>query len=449
MNGIWSRLLRRPGTFRHGVHPLEGKSATSAMPIEHLPLLPHYVLSLTRSGGAAPKPVVVSGQAVARGEPVAEPDGWVSVALHSPVAGIVKGIEMRPHPAGGLSPAIVIETDFYADQTIRALPESRDLLSDPADRDAALARIQQGGVVGMGGAAYPAHAKLRIPEGKRVDSVLLNGAECEPYLTADHRTMVERTDAVLRGLRILMHLTGAERGIIGVEVNKPDAIGAFEERLQGDPTVKVMPLAVKYPEGAKQMMIEATTGLRVPVGGRSIDQHVTIHNVGTAVALADVFDRGLPVIDRVVTVTGPGVRRPTNVQAPIGTPLSALIDHADGLLPEARQVIVGGAMMGQSQASLDAPVLKGMTGLLVMVEPSRMHEEAPCIRCGRCVEACPMFLDPALLARLTRAGRAEDLAEHHVRACFECGSCAFACPSHIPLTNLMRIGKTLVRKAQP
>jgi electron transport complex protein RnfC len=446
--GLLSRLLGRPGSFRHGVHPIQGKDATRGLPIEHLPLLEEYVLPLSQAAGAPPKPIVAAGQTVARGQVIAEPDGWVSVALHAPVAGTVKGIEMRPHPDGGLSPAIVIRTDLYADQTIELLPETPDLLSDAADRHAALERIQLGGVVGMGGAAYPAHAKLAVPQGKYVETVLLNGAECEPYLTSDHRIMVERTREVLRGLRIFMHLTGAQQGRIGIETNKPDAIAAFEALLEGDPSVKVVPLTVKYPEGAKQMMIEAITGLRVPLGGRSVDQHVTIHNVGTSAALADVFDRRLPVLDRVVTVTGPGVRRPTNVRAPIGTPLSALLEHAGGLLPEARQVVVGGAMMGQSQASLDAPVLKGMTGLLAMVDPPRVHEEEPCIRCGRCVDACPMLLDPALLARLTRAGRTEELAAHYVRACFECGSCAFACPSHIPLTNLMRVGKTLVRKAK-
>jgi electron transport complex protein RnfC len=435
-------LFGVPRSFRHGTHPDPHKDTTSGLKVEHLELQPEYVLPLSQHAGTPSRPCVEPGTRVRRGQRIAEPDGFRSVALHSPVAGTVGKVEQRSHPGGGLAPALVVQTDFYADQEVLAEPPLRD-----PDAEQLLERIQGAGVVGMGGAVYPAHAKLRLPEGKRVDVVILNGAECEPYLTADHRLMVERADAVIGGLRIIMCLTGAKQGRIGVETNKPDAIEALERAITSDLDAEVISVAVKYPEGAKQMLIETLTGLRVPLRGRSVDMHVTIHNVASAAAIYDACHDGHPVIERVVTVTGPGIKRPANVLTPIGTPLSALIDHCGGLLPEARAVVLGGAMMGQTQVDFDVPVLKGTAGALVLTSEAAMQEEMPCIRCGRCVEACPMFLNPTQLVALTRAGQVEALDAHDVSACFECGSCAYVCPSYIPLTEVIRSGKQLVRKA--
>ncbi|MFM2416465.1 MAG: electron transport complex subunit RsxC [Pseudomonadota bacterium] len=434
-------LSARPRSFQHGAHPDPHKDMTSGLAIEHMPLVDSYVLPLSQHAGAPSKACVHVGERVRAGQCVAEADGFHSVALHAPVSGTVEAIALRPHPSGGLSNAIVLRTDFFADHRVEHLPEC-----DLSDHAAIVAQVQRGGVVGMGGAAYPAHEKLRLSTGKRVDVVILNGAECEPYLTSDHRTMLEHPDAVVQGLTLIMRVLGAVQGKIGVEVNKADAIAALHAHIADDPRMAVVPLQVKYPEGAKQMMIEAVTGARVPLGGRSTDIHVTIHNVASSAGIFDACVRRVPVTERVITVTGPGVRRPANVLAKVGTRLADLLAHCGGLTDAASTVILGGAMMGQAQVSLDAPVVKATTGVLVLEEPPSRTHEAPCIRCGKCLDACAMFLNPTRLAALTRSGNVAGLTQQNVKACFECGSCAFVCPSHIPLTELIRTGKMLVRK---
>ena len=438
--------LLRPSapTFRHGVHPEENKDATNALRIERMPFVEQYVLPLSQHIGAPSKPVVEPGQKVVRGELIAEPGGFVSVALHAPVTGTVEAIELRPHPSGTAQPAIVLRTDAFADQKY---PEAAPI-TDLDDVDELVRRVQNAGIVGLGGAAFPAHVKVKIPEGKKVSDVILNGCECEPYLTCDHRVMVERAEAVLRGLHLLMDIAGAERGWVGIELNKPDAIEAMERLTADDPRVRVVGVQVKYPEGAEKMLIEAVIGHRVPVGRLPIDMGVVVNNVGTSAALADLFDHGRPLIERVVTVTGPGIRRPANVMVPIGTPLAALVEHCGGLKPETKQLVLGGPMMGNAQANLDVPVMKGTSGVLALVDPWVDAEEEPCIRCGRCLEACAMFLNPSRLAMLSRAERVDDLVRQHVTACFECASCSYVCPSHIPLVQLIRVGKTLVRREQ-
>jgi Na+-translocating ferredoxin:NAD+ oxidoreductase subunit C len=431
-----------PRTFRHGVHPEEHKDATNAMRIERMPFVDEYVLPLAQHIGAPSRPIVERGQRVQRGEKIADPGGFVSVALHAPVTGTVEAVELRGHPGGTLQEAIVIRTDPYASQ--------RDVVpvAGPASGDALIERVQQAGMVGLGGAAFPAHVKLKVPEGKAVHTVILNGCECEPFLTCDHRIMVERPEAVRRGLHILMDALGAERGVVGVEVNKGDAIDALARALSDDPRMEVVPLVVKYPEGAEKMLIDAVLQRQVPVGKIPLDLGIVVNNVGTAVALADLVETGMPLIERVITVTGPGVRRPANVRVPIGTPLSALVQHCGGLRPSTRQLILGGPMMGMSQSTLDVPVLKGTSGILALTQPLTFADEDPCIRCGRCLEACAMFLNPSRLALLARAERTEDLEAHHVMACFECASCSFVCPSHIPLVQWIRVGKSLVRRSK-
>ncbi|MFW6023923.1 MAG: electron transport complex subunit RsxC [Myxococcota bacterium] len=429
-------------TFRHGVHPAQNKGATNGLRIERMPFVDEYVLPLAQHIGAPSKPLVTAGQTVQRGEKIADPGGFVSVALHSPVTGTVQGIEMRAHPGGSPQPAIVIRTDPYADQKwapTEPPPDFRDV-------EDVTSRVQQAGIVGLGGAAFPAHVKLAVPEGRRVRAIILNGCECEPYLTCDHRVMIERPEAVLKGLHLLMDMAGAERGYVGIELNKSDAIETMEQLTRDDPRVEVIGVQVKYPEGAEKMLIEAVLSEQVPVGKIPLDRELIVNNVGTSAALADLFETGRPLIERVVTVTGPGIRRPANVQVPIGTPVRELIEHCGGLAPGTEQVILGGPMMGQAQASLDVPVMKGTSGVLAVLEAWEDAEEQPCIRCGRCLEACAMFLNPSRLAMLARAERADELVAHHVNACFECASCSYVCPSHIPLVQWIRVGKSLVRR---
>ncbi len=430
-------------TFRHGVHPEELKDATAKLPVERMPFVGEYVLPLSQHTGAPAVPIVVPGQRVARGQRVATAKGFISTALHAPVTGTVAAIEPRYHPSGTRQPAIVIRTDPFSSQRIETEPPPPP---DSMTADDVVRAVQDAGLVGLGGAAFPTHVKLKVPEGKRARFAILNGCECEPYLTCDHRVMVERAHDVVEGLRIIMRRVGAERGYVGVEVNKPDAIAALEAVANGD-GVEVVPLKVKYPQGAEKMLIEAIFKKEVPSGKLPLDVEMVVNNVGTAAALSDLFRTGQPLIERVVTVTGTGVRRPANVLVPIGTPLRDLLEFCGGLSADTRQVILGGPMMGQAQKSLDAPIVKGTSGVLAFTEPVPLVREEACIRCGRCLEACPMILNPSRLAAMVRKEDVDGLRGLNILDCFECASCSFSCPSHIPLVQLMRVGKAIVRQA--
>ena len=430
-------------TFRHGVHPPEHKEATAGLAIERMRFVDELVLHLAQHIGAPSRPIVKAGDKVFRGQMIAAPGGFVSTALHAPVTGTVKAIELRPHPSGKLLDAIVIQTDPYATQSLDVrLPTNGDA---PASL---VKRVQEAGIVGLGGAAFPSHVKLSVPDGKKVRFVVLNGCECEPFLTCDHRVMLERPDAVLRGLRLLMGQLGAERGYIGVERNKPDAIAVLREHAASMPDVEVIALEVKYPQGAEKMLIDAIFKREVPSGRLPLDLEMVVNNVGTAAAIADLVEHGTPLVERVVTVTGPGIRRPANVLVPLGTPVRAVIEHCGGLVPEAKQLILGGPMMGQSQKSLDVPVTKGTSGILALTHPMAIAHEEPCIRCGRCLDACPMFLNPSRLALVVRAEDPAALKANNVMDCVECASCSFVCPSYIPLVQMIRVGKALVRQKE-
>ncbi len=430
-------------TFRHGIHPDDAKEATRGLPVERMPFVAEYVLPLSQHAGAPSRPLVGPGMRVERGQLIAAADGFVSTALHAPVAGTVKAIELRPHPNGRRMPAIVIATDPFASQRyVPSPPENGDSLPP----EEVVRRVQEAGIVGLGGAAFPSHVKLKVPEGKRARFVILNGCECEPYLTCDHRVMVERAPDVVRGLVTILRVVSAERGYIGVEKNKPEAIEAIRAALPGDPPIEVVPLEVKYPQGAEKFLIDAIFHKEVPSGKLPIDLEVIVHNIGTAVAVTDLLRDGKPLIERVVTVSGAGVRRPANLLVPIGTPLEAVLDHCGGLHEATRQVILGGPMMGLAQKSLDVPILKGISGVLALTRPAQVFHEDPCIRCGRCLDACPMILNPSRLAALARHDEIEELASHHVLDCCECASCSFVCPSNIPLVQWMRVGKAIVRQ---
>jgi electron transport complex protein RnfC len=430
-------------TFRHGVHPDENKRATASLATERMRFVGEYVLPLSQHIGAPSKAVVRPGERVERGQLLASPGGFVSVALHAPVSGTIKAIELRPHPNGKLMESIVVETDAFSSQELAVRAKVN---GDAAGSIAQ--RVQQGGIVGLGGAAFPAHVKLSVPEGKKVRFLILNGCECEPYLTCDHRVMVERPEAVLRGLRLLMGQLGVERGYIGIERNKPDAVARLQALAASEPDIEVIALEVKYPQGAEKMLIDAILKKEVPSGKLPLDLEIVVNNVGTAAAIADLVDEGAPLIERVVTVTGSGIKRPANVLVPIGTPIRAVIEHCGGLLPGTKQVILGGPMMGQAQKNLDVPVTKGTSGILCLIDPLPAIAEEACIRCGRCLEACPMFLNPSRLQALIRREDDTGLKAYHVLDCIECASCSFVCPSHIPLVQLIRVGKALVRQKE-
>jgi electron transport complex protein RnfC len=440
MSSLLARVGR--GTFRHGVHPDELKAMTAGRPIERMPYGESYVLPLSQHTGAPSRPLVVPGMRVARGQMIAAPDGFISTALHAPVTGTVEAIELRPHPNGKRMPAIVVRTDPFSSQRL----EGSGVPAGEQTPDDTVRLVQEAGIVGLGGAAFPSHVKLKVPEGRRARFVILNGCECEPYLTCDHRTMLEHPGEVIRGLRRIMVQVGASRGYVGVEKNKPDAIEALRRTAADDASIEIVELEVKYPQGAEKMLIDAIFRREVPSGKLPLDLEMVVNNIGTAIAMSDLFESGKPLVDRVVTVTGSGIRRPSNLLVPIGTPLREVIDYCGGLDESTRQVIMGGPMMGMAQKTLDVPILKGVSGVLALTGAAPTLQEDPCIRCGRCLEACPMFLNPSRLALLARESRADELEQLNQLDCFECASCSFVCPSNIPLVQLMRLGKAIVRQ---
>jgi len=302
--------------------------------------------------------------------------------------------------------------------------------------------------VGLGGAAFPTHVKLSPPKDKKIEALIINGCECEPYLTTDHRTMADFPDRVLLGVRLMMRCLGVERTLFGIEENKPDAIDAIRRALPGDIDVDVLPLRVKYPQGAEKMLIKALTGREVPSGKLPLDVGVIVQNVASVATIAEVFETGLPLIERIVTVSGGGVRKPGNLIVPVGTKLKDLFDACGGLTDDASEIVSGGPMMGVSQRDLLTPVSKGTTGLLVLTEAEvRRNRTYPCIRCGHCLDACPVFLNPQLLGSLAQKSRYADMEPLHLRDCMLCGCCSYVCPSHIPLSQLFAAAKTALRKA--
>lgn len=435
-------LLSLHKSFAHGIHPDEHKERTEHLPIERMPFVDRYTLPLSQHAGAPSRPIVRVGQRVARGELLGEPVGWVSTALHSPVAGRVAVIAKRRHPNGRLVDAIEVETDPYSSQKLTDAP-----IGDPAamDLDEFIAHVQRAGLVGMGGAAFPTHVKYKLPEGKRCEKLVLNGCECEPYLTCDHQIMVEQAEDVIRGVRIVAPKLGASLTSIGVELNKPDAIEELRKHIADGEPIEVAGLETKYPQGAEKMLIRALYGVEVPAGKLPLDVGVVVNNVGTMTGIAEYFDRGKPLIERVVTVSGPGVDRPANLMVPIGTPVRDVLRHCE-MNEQTCQVVMGGPMMGQTLAALDAPILKGTSGLLAFTEQEVAHpNEYACVKCGRCLEACGQFLNPQRLARLSRAGRYDELEKSFVMDCMECGACTFTCPSGVPIVHLIRVAKATIR----
>ena len=398
--------------------------------------------------GVPCRPVVGEGEQVRRGQLIAEPGGFVSTALHSPVTGKIREIGDFRGVDGSFARAIAIEADAFATQKLEAgAPVDWESLS----LEDFIEAVQMAGIVGMGGAAFPSHVKLTVPDGIKIKHLLINGAECEPYLTNDHRLMLERPEALLAGAEIVRQKLGAEETVIGVEENKPNAIEVIREHIQPSQPVRVVTLKVKYPQGAEKMMIKSVFGKEVPAGQLPRDVEVNVNNVGTIVAIADYFLRGMPLIERVLTVAGPGVTYPANLIVPLGTPVRDVLRFCGGLKGDTREIIMGGPMMGRPIASLDVPVLKGCSGVLVFTEKeTARRKEYPCIRCGRCLEACPYFLNPSRFARLARARMFDEMKDLHVFDCVECGCCTFACPSNIPIVQLIRTAKDdLTHRKEP
>ena len=430
--------------FRHGVHPPELKALTAGAPIRRLPFPDEVVLPLRQHAGKPARAIVRVGDRVERGDKLGEADGYVSTPVHASAAGTVEEILLWPHPDGSYAPAVRIAVDRYSPQAARPRLVPDWVTLSPQDLVAA---IREAGVVGLGGAAFPTHVKLAPPKDQVIDTVVINGCECEPYLTTDHRTMVEYPERVHLGIRIMMRCLGVKRALVGIERNKPDAIAAMRATLPTDIDVTVHALEVKYPQGAEKMLIKSLLNREVPSGKLPMHVGAVVQNVASVATIAEVFETGLPLVERIVTVTGRGVRRPANLIVPVGTPVRDLVEACGGFTPDAQEIVFGGPMMGSAQACLDTPLLKSTSGVVVLTTAETKPKATyPCIRCGHCLQACPVFLNPQLLGQLALNERYDEMEANRLADCMLCGCCGYTCPSNLPLPQLFSLAKTALRR---
>ena len=435
-------------TFRiGGVHPAENKlSAAEPIRVAELPKI--AVFPMGQHIGAPAKPIVQKGDKVKVGQMIAEAGGFVSAPIFSSVSGTVQKIDTIIEASGYKKPAVFITVE--GDEWEESIDRSTDLVT-LADRPELTSKdiidkIQKAGIVGMGGACFPCHVKLMPPPGSKPEWVIINAVECEPYLTADHRLMLEHADEIIVGLTLLMKAVDVKKGFIGIENNKPDAIALMQEKAKAYPGIEIVPLKVKYPQGGEKQLIDAVVGRQVPAPpALPVSVGAIIQNVGTAMAVYEAVMKNKPLFERVVTVTGKSLAHPSNFLVRMGTPMSQLIDACGGLPSDTGKVIGGGPMMGKALMNTDVPICKGSSGVLIMNDKeSKRGKVQPCIRCAKCVNACPMGLEPFLLSKLSEAQNWERSEAEDVTSCIECGSCQFTCPSHRPLLDLIRVGKSTV-----
>lgn len=428
-------------TFKKGgVHPPENK-LSAGKPIEVLPLPTSVFIPVAQHIGAPATPVVNRGDTVKVGQVIAKSSSFVSTNIHSSVSGKVKKVDFQADSSGYPKQGIFIDVD--GDEWLEEIDRSEDFKKEfDLSGEEIVKKIQEAGIVGLGGATFPTHVKLVPPKGMKADVLLINGVECEPYLTSDHRLMLEKTDEILVGTQLLMKALNVEKAVIGIENNKPDAIQKLTEKSKGFNGISVTALKVKYPQGGEKQLIKAVTGREVPSGGLPIAVGAVVSNVGTAFAVYEAIQKNKPLFERVVTITGKGVSKPSNFLVRIGTSTSALVEAAGGLPEESGKIISGGPMMGRAIASLDVPVTKGTSGILLLKkEESKREPVIACIRCSRCVSVCPMGLEPYLLMTLSEKQIFDRAEEDKIMDCIECGSCSYTCPSSRPLLDYIRFGK--------
>jgi electron transport complex protein RnfC len=426
-----------------GVHPEENKlSANSA--IQELPLPKKVFVPLGQSLGAPSKPLVKKGDSVMTGMLIAAGEAFISSNIHSPVSGKIDKIDDYIDASGYRRPAVYI--DVEGDTWAPEIDRSPDLVKDIKLTSAEIVqKIKQMGIVGLGGATFPTHVKLMVPEGKKIEYLIINGVECEPYLTSDHRLMLEKGHEIMVGIKILMKGLGVEKALIGIENNKLDAISHLQKLSSEYTGIEVFPLTVKYPQGGEKQLIKALTGKEVPSGKLPLEVGCVVQNVGTALAVYEAVQKNKPLFERVVTVTGKNVGNPCNLLVRIGTPVSELLSVAAWQPEKAGKVINGGPMMGKALSSVEVPVVKGTSGILVLNNGETFRDKVqPCIRCGKCTTVCPMGLEPYLLARVSEIAMFDMAEENNILDCMECGSCQFTCPSSRPLLDHVRLGKNKV-----
>lgn len=428
-----------------GVHPKENKHSANS-PIERLPIPDKVFVPLSQSLGVASKPIVNKGDKVLTGQLIALGESFISSNIHSPVSGKVEKIDDYLDASGYRRPAIYISVE--GDQWDSNIDVSSELKEEiTLDGPSIIQKIKEKGIVGMGGATFPTHVKLMVPQGKKAEYLIINGVECEPYLTADHRLMLEKRTEIITGIRLLMKALNVEKVLIGIENNKPDAIEAMTQAAKAYPGIEVHPLKVKYPQGGEKQLIVALTGREVPSGKLPIEVGCVVQNVGTAFAVYEAVQKNKPLIERIVTVTGSNITHPSNFLVRIGTPILSLLEKAGWNPEKAGKIINGGPMMGKALLSSDVPVVKGTSGILVLNRDEAIREKVePCIRCAKCISVCPMGLQPYLLARVSEIGRFEIAENEYILDCIECGSCQYTCPSARPLLDHIRLGKYKVNQ---
>ncbi|WP_295764790.1 electron transport complex subunit RsxC [uncultured Oscillibacter sp.] len=431
--------------FFGGVHPHDMKAATNEKAIEQLPAPAQVVIPMSQHFGAPCTPLVKAGDHVKVGQKIGEFRG-LGAPIHASVSGTVKAVEPRPYSMGGNILSVIIDNDMQ--------DEVSEEVKAPADPDALsvdemVEIVKNAGIVGMGGATFPTHVKISGGIGK-VDTVIINGAECEPYITGDHRAMLERSEEIVGGATYLAKMFGVEKVVIGVEVNKQNGIDQLNKTIaEKHAPVVVEGLRCRYPQGGEKQLCQAITGKQVPPGGLPSNIGCAVFNINTTCAIYRAITTGMPVVKKVVTVSGSGVVEPKNVECPIGTPVSLLFDFCGGLKDGTYKLIAGGPMMGMAQYTADIPVAKGTGCMLAFCEKEEQTVEHPqCIRCGKCVAACPMHLEPLFLYQYASKGLVAELEEAHIMDCMECGACAYGCPARLHLTHMFKTGKQLVKDAQ-
>ena len=424
-------------SFRGGIHPDPHKETTAGRAIEALPAPPTVQIPMSMHIGVPAEPLVKAGEHVKMGQKIGDTDAFVSVPVHASVSGTVKSVGMALHPNGARVVSVIIENDGQDELE----PLARAMEWQMMTQDEMIALIREAGIVGHGGAAFPTHVKIRSALGK-VDTMIINAAECEPYITSDHRVMLEYADDVVAGIRILLRIFSRIRCIIAVENNKPDAVESLRRAIGADNRIKIDLLKTKYPQGGEKQLIRAVTGREVPPGKLPADAGCVVFNVDTVAAINRAFTQGLPDIQRVVTVSGSAITTPKNLLVRVGTPLSALVAACGGYREEPQKMVMGGPMMGVAQFSDEVPVIRGTNAFLAFSEnEDRRVNDPVCIRCGRCVQVCPMRLLPTYLYLYASHDMWDECERMHVADCMECGACTFECPGSLHLTQMFRVAK--------